>query len=611
MVNVIINWENGQKQCEVEKGSNLLKVIRDNSISLDTPCNGNGTCGKCKVKINSKNLRKDLQNIEHLCKKEIEAGIRLACNTTIEEDMEVFVKNEHKGMSVLISGIEKNLKVDSLVKKKHIILTKPSLEDQRDDFLRVKQSCSDICNVDNVVIDIKLLTVLGEKIREYDFDFTVTFFKNKIVHIEKGDTVKHNYGIAVDIGTTTIAAYLINLNSGEEIDVLSQVNNQRSYGADVISRINYTMEESKGLEKLQYSIVNQLCEMINILCEQNAICKDNVYDTVVVGNTTMIHILLGIPCKNIAMAPYIPTITEAIEFNAKEIGIDLNSNISLVPGVAAYVGSDISAGILSCGMIDSQKYSLLLDLGTNGEMALGNKDEVVTCSTAAGPAFEGSNIKYGIGGIKGAISKIDLSTEPIFETIGCAKPCGICGSGVLDAVSEMIKYGIVDETGRMVDKYDDEIECKEFLDRIVEIDHMKQFIITKNKDKDKDIISFTQKDVREVQLAKAAINAGIQIILKEKNLDFEDIENIYIGGGFGNYMNAQSTLQIGVIPIELEDKIKSIGNSAGSGAKMYLKYKECRTIIKDMVSKSDYVELSSRVDFQEYFVDGMMMERVY
>lgn len=609
MVNVIINWENGQKQCEVEKGSNLLKVIRDNSISLDTPCNGNGTCGKCKVKINSKNLRKDLQNIEHLCKEEIEAGIRLACNTTIEEDMEVFVKNEHKGMSVLISGIEKNLKVDSLVKKKHIILTKPSLEDQRDDFLRVKQSCSDICNVDNVVIDIKLLTVLGEKIREYDFDFTVTFFKNKIVHIEKGDTVKHNYGIAVDIGTTTIAAYLINLNSGEEIDVLSQVNNQRSYGADVISRINYTMEESKGLEKLQYSIVNQLCEMINILCEQNAICKDNVYDTVVVGNTTMIHILLGIPCKNIAMAPYIPTITEAIEFNAKEIGIDLNSNISLVPGVAAYVGSDISAGILSSGMIDSQKYSLLLDLGTNGEMALGNKDEVVTCSTAAGPAFEGSNIKYGIGGIKGAISKIDLSTEPIFETIGCAKPCGICGSGVLDAVSEMIKYGIVDETGRMVDKYDDEIECKEFLDRIVEIDHMKQFIITKNKDKD--IISFTQKDVREVQLAKAAINAGIQIILKEKNLDFEDIENIYIGGGFGNYMNAQSALQIGVIPIELEDKIKSIGNSAGSGAKMYLKYKECRTIIKDMVSKSDYVELSSRVDFQEYFVDGMMMERVY
>ena len=609
MLNVTMNWENGQKQCKVEKGSNLLKVIRENSISIDTPCNGNGTCGKCKVKINSKNLRKDLEVTEHLCKEEIEAGIRLACSTTIEEDMEVFVKNEYEGMSVLISGIEKDLKVDSLVKKKHIILTKPNLEDQRDDFFRVKESCSDICNIDNVVIDIKLLTILGKKIREYDFDFTVTFFKNKIVHIEKGNTVKYNYGIAVDIGTTTIATYLINLNSGEEIDVLSQVNNQRNYGADVISRINYTMEESKGLEKLQYSIVIQLCEMINILCEKNSICKDNIYDIVVVGNTTMIHILLGIPCENIAMAPYIPTITEAIEFNAKEIGIDLNSNISLVPGVAAYVGSDISAGILSSGMIDSEKYSLLLDLGTNGEIALGNKDEVVTCATAAGPAFEGSNIKYGIGGIKGAISKIDLSTEPIFETIGYAKPCGICGSGVLDAVGEMIKYGIVDETGRMVDEYDDEVECAQFLDRIVETDDMKQFIII--KDKDKGIISFTQKDVREVQLAKAAINAGIQILLKERNLDFEDIENLYIGGGFGNYMNTESALQIGMIPIEFEDKIKSIGNSAGSGAKMYLKYKECRTIIKDMVSKSDYVELSSRLDFQEYFVDGMIMERVY
>lgn len=326
----------------------------------------------------------------------------------------------------------------------------------------------------------------------------------------------------------------------------------------------------------------------------------------------MIHFLLGIDPENIARAPYISGFTEAMEFNSKSIGFDFDSNISIMPGISSYVGSDITAGILSSGMLDSEEYSFLLDLGTNGEMALGNKNEIITCSTAAGPAFEGANITYGVGGVIGAISEVDLSKPKIFETIGNEYPCGICGSGVLDIVSEMIKYSLINKTGRIFDKENNNFEFEEYknlTENLVKIDGMNQFVIA--KDKNGQIISFTQKDIREVQLAKAAISAGIQILVKEKKLDFNNLKCIYIGGGFGNYMNIESSLQIGMIPLELKDKIKSIGNCAGSGAKMYLLSKDYRNLVIDKIKKAKYIELSNKNEFQDYFIDGMKFKRVF
>ena len=298
--------------------------------------------------------------------------------------------------------------------------------------------------------------------------------------------------------------------------------------------------------------------MIGILCSNNNISSNNIYNAVIAGNTTMIHLLLKLPCKSISLAPFIPISTKELEYEGKDLGIDINGVISIMPGIASYVGSDITAGIISSNLTKNEKYSLLLDLGTNGEMALGNKDEVITCSTAAGPAFEGANIKYGIGGVKGAICKVDLSKDKVYETIENINPIGICGSGVLDGVGQLLKYNIIDETGRIYDI--DELDENISNDRIVEIDNMKQFILENNNN----IISITQKDIREVQLAKAAICAGIQILLKERNLNVNDIENVYIGGGFGNFMNVDSCIEIGMIPKELKDKITSIGNCAWS-----------------------------------------------
>ena len=610
-INVKILFKNSEKICTASKGENLLKCIRENNIDFDAPCNGNGSCGKCKVKI-LENVEIGENSKKHLSEFELNSGIRLACDTKIENNLTVKLDNKIKDMTVLINGVEHEFKINPPVKKYYIELDEATIDDQRDDLIRIKDFCKKSLNIKNMDIDLEVLRKIPKILRKYDYKITITMFDNKIIDIEADDTTNSNYGLAIDIGTTTIAVYLMNLNDGSQIDVISEVNNQRNYGADVISRINYTLENEDGLDKLQSSIVTQIDNIVKKISDKNKIDINNIYDTVIVGNTTMIHFLLGVCAENIAKAPYISGFTETMEFDSKTIGFSFKSNISIMPGISSYVGSDITAGILSSGMLNSENYSLLLDLGTNGEMALGNKHEVITCSTAAGPAFEGANIKHGVGGILGAISKIDLSKEKIFETIGDQKSCGICGSGVLDAVSEMIKYSLIDETGRMFDEEDDDFEFEEYeylTKNIVEINGMKQFVLA--KDKDGNIISFTQKDVREVQLAKAAINAGIQILVKEKGLEFKNLECLYLGGGFGNYMNVESSLQIGMIPIELEGKIKSIGNCAGSGAKMYLLSKEYRNLIIGKITESSYTELSTRKDFQDYFVNGMLMEKIY
>ena len=610
-INVTIISDNEKKICKAQKGDNLLKIIRDNKINLDAPCNGNGKCGKCKVKIKEKTgIGPSSKN--HLNDYELSLGVRLACDTEVKNNITVELTNKVKDMTVLINGTENKFKINPLVKKYYIALDKPTLEDQRSDSIRIKDFCRDSLNIEHVDIDLDVLRKIPDSLRENDYKVTVTIFDNKIIDIEPRNTTKLNYGLAIDIGTTTIAVYLINLNDGSQIDVISQVNNQRNYGADVISRINYTLENEYGLEELQSSIVNQLNELIKTISQNNYINIDNIYDIVIVGNTTMIHLLLGIDPKNIARAPYISGVIEDLQLDSRELGFDFKSNISIMPGISSYVGSDITAGILSSGILNSEEYTFLLDLGTNGEMALGNKNEIITCSTAAGPAFEGANIKYGVGGILGAISKVDLSKDKIFETIGDKTPCGICGSGVLDMVSEMIKYSLINKTGKIFDKEICDFEFQEYKNltkNLVKIDGTKQFVITQNKNNQ--LISFTQKDIREVQLAKAAINAGIQILIKEKNLEFSDLKYLYIGGGFGNYMNIESALQIGMIPLELKDKIKSIGNCAGSGAKMYLLSKEYRKLIIDKIQAARYIELSNKKDFQDYFVNGMMFKRVF
>ena len=599
-----ISLKNGKDERIIyaNKNDNLLKILRENNVEVNNNCGAKGKCGKCKVKILNEEYLKFTKSDEvHLSKDELDKGIRLSCMINIEDDIEIELINSKDDIQVLTDLYDNNTSLDIDIKKIYLELEKPSLMDQRDDVKRVKDSL----DMKDLYIDKKTLGSISNILEKNNYKVTFTTYNNKLLHIQGNNREKYKYGIALDLGTTTMALYLLDLNEGRIISVLSKVNAQRSYGSDVISRINYTMENKNGLEELSKCVINQINEMIDEISKINNINKDEIYNIVVVGNTTMIHMLMKVPCKNIAIAPFIPSFTEKYECGALDIGINLNGIISLPPSISAYVGSDISAGILSSNMSKNDKYSLLLDIGTNGEIALGNKDRILTCATAAGPAFEGTNIKYGVGGIKGAISSIDLSKDKIYETINDETPCGICGSAVLDITSELLKYEIIDETGRMIDY--DEVENEYLRKRLNKDKSIKEFIIFQDDNKK---ISFTQKDIREVQLAKASIYAGIEVLLNESNLTYDDIENVYIGGGFGNFMNVESAVNIGMIPESFKNKIKSIGNCAGKGAIDFLISEENKKEIVKIVDKCEYIELSKSKSFQEFYIDSISFESI-
>ena len=599
-----ISLKNGKDERIIyaNKNDNLLKILRENNVEVNNNCGAKGKCGKCKVKILNEEYLKFTKSDEvHLSKDELDKGIRLSCMINIEDDIEIELINSKDDIQVLTDLYDNNTSLDIDIKKIYLELETPSLMDQRDDVKRVKDSL----NMKDLYIDKKTLGSISNILEKNNYKVTVTTYNNKLLHIQGNDREKYKYGIALDLGTTTLALYLLDLNEGRIISVLSKVNAQRSYGSDVISRINYTMENKNGLEELNKCVINQINEMIDEISKINNINKDEIYNIVVVGNTTMIHMLMKVPCKNIAIAPFIPSFTEKYECGALDIGININGIISLPPSISAYVGSDISAGILSSNMSKNEKYSLLLDIGTNGEIALGNKDRILTCATAAGPAFEGANIKYGVGGIKGAISSIDLSKDKIYETINDEIPCGICGSAVLDITSELLKYEIIDETGRMIDY--DEVKNESLRKRLNKDKNIKEFIIFQDDNKK---ISFTQKDIREVQLAKASIYAGIEVLLNENNLTYDDIENVYIGGGFGNFMNVESAVNIGMIPEAFKNKIKSIGNCAGKGAIDFLISEENKKEIVKIVDKCEYIELSKSKSFQEFYIDSISFESI-
>ena len=599
-----ISIKNGKKYNVIyaNRGDNLLKVLREYNMKVNNNCGAKGKCGKCKVRIlNDKYFKITKSDEKHLTKRELDEGMRLSCMITLEKDIDIELINYKDDIHVLTEVCDNTTTLYSNIKKTFIQLEKPSLMDQRDDLKRIREEL----NIKNLEISIKDLRDISKILRENEYKVTITTYYNKIIHIQGKDRSNYKYGIALDLGTTTIALYLIDLNYGKVISVLSKVNNQRAYGSDVISRINYTMENQNGIEELSKCVTDQINQMIDEISNNNNIDKREIYNLVVVGNTTMIHLLMKVECKDLALSPFIPVFTEKYECKASDIGIDINGIVSLPPGISAYVGSDITSGILSSNMSKNERYSLLLDIGTNGEIALGNKYNIFTCSTAAGPAFEGANIKYGLGGIQGAISSIDFSKDKIYKTIGDMTPCGICGSGVLDMVSELLKYKVIDETGRICDC--DEIKDENLKNRLKVDKNTKEFIVFEDKYNNKKI-SFTQKDIREVQLAKASICAGIKVLLKKSNLTYDDIDHVYIGGGFGNFMSVDNAVNIGMIPIQLKEKIKSIGNCAGKGAIDFLINEEKRKDVVQIVNNCEYIELSKSKDFQEYYIDSITFE---
>ncbi len=418
------------------------------------------------------------------------------------------------------------------------------------------------------------------------------------------------YGLAFDIGTTTLVTYLYNLKLGNQIDVLSIMNPQQKFGADIISRIAYGMKSKENLEKIHCCIIKAINKMIKTICTNNHITENDIYETVFVGNTTMMHYVLGLDPKSIAKSPFTPLSTDIHFLKPIDIGVDTNKEGCAViyPSVSAYIGADTVAAVLSTGINEKDEISLLIDIGTNGEIVLGNKKKMYSCAAAAGPAFEGANIRNGIGGIVGAIDSVYMNENELkFKTIGAKEPIGICGSGVLDVITLMLREGIIDETGRIAGSGEDLNGIKKQLrERLIIADGHNAFRVVKTK-KDIDIV-ITQKDVRELQNAKAAIAAAIKILLKTADISAGEISKVYLSGGFGNFLNIESALKIGLLPEEFRSKIISVGNAAGTGAILGLLSKDNFKKAVETAKNIEYIELSTYHEFMDIYVDSMLFD---
>ena len=595
------------KRITSELGSVFMDIFHKNNIYIEAPCGGKGICGKCKVKLLRGSVS-EMTKLESsfLSQMEKEDGYRLACFTKILGDVEIAIEGQLEGAQILSTGLEYFVDISPKISKKFVQLDRPTVDNQRDDLDRLIDSLG----IDNPHIHISLLRELAQILRSSDFKATITYDGNQILDVEKGNESKKSYGLAIDIGTTTVVCYLIDLITGQQIDIISGLNAQRAYGGDVISRIQYTMEEDDGLSRLRGAIVEQLSEFIHELAYRNHISINHIYNILIAGNTIMGHLLLGIDPQHIAASPFTPVVTQAQVYPASQLGLKLGrgSRVFILPHISGYVGADVVAGVLASGMDRREELSLILDIGTNGEIVLGNKEKLVCCSTAAGPAFEGANILHGMGGTSGAINTIILDQGKLkYTTIGNKPPLGICGSGIVDALALLLDAGIVDETGRLLDEEEIESEAGlKLADRLTQIGGLTAFTIVDARSSGTgEPIVITQKDIREVQLAKSAIAAGIKVLINKMDKDMEQIARLYLAGGFGSYIDKRNACRIGLIPAKLQHRIVAMGNGAGTGAILsllsYEKY-ERTGLIKNM---TEYVELSSTPEFQKEYVNCM------
>lgn len=585
----------------VERGTNLLEHIRGLDVHIDTPCGGNGTCGKCRIKLISSSQISE-KEARLLGAAAVKNGYRLACYQNIESDLDVLVEgNSLKGM-IMTTVHDIDAIADPNPTIKHINIEKPSLSDQRANLDRILEA-ADLC-LDE--LDIDVINKINTLIRNEKTDITAVAHEGQLLDVMEG-WVEKIYSLAVDIGTTTVAVYLVDTLGARIADVESFYNPQKKYGADIISRIDY-INRYKDISLLNKPLMDELNKAALKLTERNGISADAIYSAYFVGNTTMIHILLMLDPKGIANAPFIPQTTCAHTVKAIDMGLDINRKgiVCNIPMVSGYIGADTVGAVLSSGMYKNDEISLLLDLGTNGEIVAGSCEHLISCSAAAGPAFEGANITNGMAGIPGAIDKIEISDGDVkFSTIGNEKPKGICGSAIIDMTAELINSGLVDETGRFRDA--EEIEGTGLIKRRIRIEGMEAFIIYEDDETNEKIV-MTQKDIREVQNAKAAIAAGMKVLIKKAGIRERDIKKMYLAGGFGSFVNIKNAARIGLIPKSLESAVVSIGNAAGAGAVLCSVSDELYKKASEIAGCIDYIELSSNPEFTGHFMEEMIFE---
>jgi len=584
------------KTVRVPGGTTLFNAAHWAGLPIESTCGGRGTCGKCGVKVLEGEAELSLADYRHLADK-LDDGWRLSCQCPINEPMTVDVPRLMKMPKAATMGVGRFVLLEPNVVKLYLELPPPSLEDHRSHLGRVMDAIEEAGYTRNH--DWQVLPKVAEAFRNGS-TVTATLVGEYLVDCEEGDTRDRMFGVSFDVGTTTCVCTLVDLRNGATMAVASTINHQASYGADVIARMAKAMHGQENIDLLKAAALETVNELLGRVQEEAEVAPEEIYEAVVAGNATMMSLLLGVNPESIALAPYVATFTEAQDVRADQLGFAMHPLgwVAIYPSIGAYVGADIVADIVATGLVRDPETRLLVDVGTNGEIACGNAERSVATAAPAGPAFEGGEILFGMRATEGAIEGVVLTNGTIELQVigGDVEPTGICGSGLIDIVAQMRLAGLIDDGGKM--RSADEVDGHPLAEHLVMREDVRAFRLSGD-------VVLTQSDVRALQFAKGAISTGIETAMRAMDLTAEDLDEVMLAGSFGSYINPRSAQVIGLVPPVTVDKIKAVGNTASEGAKMALMSFREREVAWEIPGIVEYIELSGVEDFNDRFIGNL------
>ncbi|OGO11552.1 MAG: hypothetical protein A2Y53_04230 [Chloroflexi bacterium RBG_16_47_49] len=624
-----VTFDIAKKPVRVPTGTLLSEAARLAGVDIGQPCGGQGRCGRCAVQVTTGDVRR--RSSLRLSAEDVTNGFALACQSVVEGDISVIIPPQEKierRLTTDRTAIEVSVPPDydpfyaQTIRRYSLRLSPPRMDDQTDDWGRLKTALRQKAGIENIQVSLNLLQKLGTILR--DKDWLITAITDAHVEIDGSrtderlvaliaDMVPEDvpiYGIAIDIGTTTVTVWLVDLITGKVEAQASEYNGQISRGEDVISRIIFSSNNG-GREELQNRVLETINKLVGQVCKRVNAKQQDIVKATVAGNSTMTHLFLGIPAASIRLSPFITAVNQPPIITAGTIGLAINpdATVDCLPGVASYVGADISAGVLACRMDETDKLTLFLDVGTNGETVLGSREWMVTCACSAGPAFEGAGVLDGMRATKGAIEECWISGEcssnpfePTYRVIGNGKPRGICGSGLISLLAEMFLTGVVDKGGMI------NLSLATTNPRLREGEHGPEYVVAWGSETEsgKDI-AINNVDIDNLKRAKAAIYAGFTVLAQSVGVPLDMVEQILIGGSFGKYINVEKAVQIGLFPDMPWDRFKFLGNTSVQGAYLALLDWRNRDRVRDIASQMTYIELSADNTFYDAFMSAMFL----
>lgn len=603
---LMLSFEPSGRQVRVPPGVTLFDAASWNGIAIDSTCGGHGTCKKCRVKVVDGAAPVSALDARAFTQTELNEGWRLACRVQAATDTTVAVPPLATRPKAATVGVGRQVILRPAVSKRYVEMSEPSLRDQLTDLERLLAALDDL----ELKVDLHALKSIGRAVRAADYKVTAVIVDDALIDVEPGDTTGQLFGIGFDLGTTTVVATLLDLSTGTPRAVQSTLNSQQPFGADVITRISATMMDTAALRRMTELAHQTLDDLAQAVCRQANVDPANVYEIAVAGNATMTHIALGIDPEPLGMAPFIMSTRAYPEVLAADAGVAVHprARAFVFPAFGAYVGGDITAGMLASGMDRDSRTRLFIDIGTNCEIVLGNNDWLLATAAPAGPAFEGAAIRCGMRAADGAIEAVTMTADEVrLEVIGDVEPAGLCGSGLVDAVTALVQLGLVDRSGRFAPDEQAATLAPGIAGRLTRLGDERVFVLHWLDDAGdaERSVYLSQRDIRELQFAKAAIATGWHILLDQARLRPEAVQQVLLAGSFGSYLSPASATRLGLVPRLPLLRIVSAGNVAGEGAKMALLSLRERSGATALLGEVRYVELSDRSDFNDRFVEQL------